>query len=205
MDIINHPAENKQRKLRVETYYMLSGLYTSENTTAFQSDDYLTNFVWKNEISSPTSRILTETSLIDQNTLIVKNFNSSKEQILKISDAAIPEPFLDLVLVEMLKAKHNKIIVDMLQAQGKIIPVIITLESATEDQYILNLDFIDEQASREKVYLNKKMKIQRAVIYQKNIYYLERTDLITILKLFPERTEYIQQKIKELQPKNIFY
>jgi hypothetical protein len=142
----------------------------------------------------------------EDNWLTRKDFNAQSQEKHHLSSSAIPEPFIEEILVQMIEKSQRQAIVDMIEADGKITPVMMTrldtpqqTEADTANGYLFELQFFGEADFSEKVYLDDQKEIYKIILRQRNVYVFERTSLDVILKQFPEMGDYVRQKTSNKQ------
>ncbi|MHC4126293.1 MAG: hypothetical protein ACYSRR_07585 [Planctomycetota bacterium] len=198
MDLLTSSELN----IEAETFYYIANPAVIENATLFQGDNNFSHFIWKSQTDAPAVKSAIETTLDENGYLTIRNFNTATEQQRRLRSASIPEIFLDWILVQMLKNSCDKIIVDMIRPEGTVTPVAITrINTAPKDGavdkngYLVKLQFLDNTGFYIKVYLDEQFQIYKSTLRQKHIYILERSSKENILKLFPQRADYIRDKI----------
>jgi hypothetical protein len=134
----------------------------------------------------------------------------AKEKDYQISPAAIPDVLGEFILGQMLDANDREILVDIIEADGKITPSLVSridthspaaLQSQSsetnvakeETVYVFKVEFLDGRGFSEQVYIDNQRQISRRLLQQESTYTLERTDAENILREFPEQDSYILQ------------
>ena len=123
-----------------------------------------------------------------------------------LSPAALPDVFLEQLLGQMLEDNKKEIIVDIIDADGKIIPTLISRSEAQKDitpgeevAHVLKLELLDGRGFSQHVYLNDQEQIYKALVQQEDVYIFESTTIEDVVEKFPERAEYIRQKNRALR------
>ena len=172
---------------------------TIEQATSFQCSNNLDEFIYKSEISHRTGRSGTEIILGGSGVMTVRKFQSKPdEKTYHLGPAAIPDVFLDQILMQMLESGRSQIIVDIIEAGGNIIPTHIAAIEVAKDltadedaAYAFMLELLDGRGFSEKIYINDRKQIYLRLARQDNIYILERAEVESIVREFPEHTEHI--------------
>lgn len=216
MDVLTTERRNGKRteaqtvsplNVRAAGFLYLRGRYTREQTTIFQSDSSFDEFAWKSETIGLSGRSGTELTLDENAVMTVIKFSPhAEEEKYRLSAAAIPDVFLEQLLSQTLDSDNEKIIVDIIDADGVITPTLIS-RIETEDaadigekaNYALKLEFLDGRGFYEQLYLDNRKQILKGLLWQESVYTLERTSIENILREFPERADYISQKNKMLK------
>ena len=109
----------------------------------------------------------------------------------------------------MLDSSHKKILVDIIDAEGAIIPAVISrIEGqqppAAEEEaaYVLKVELLDGQGFSEQVYLDSQRQVSKRLLQQESIYTIERSSAENVLKQFPKRADFILRKkmLEQNQP-----
>ena len=199
MDVIVETGTEAQPNIRSAGLFYLRGQNSIEQGTSFQCSNGLDEFVYKSEISRRTGRSGTETILDGQGVITVRKFQAKPaEKTYRLGPAAIPDVFLDHILMQMLESGRNQIIVDIIESGGKIIPTHIAAIEVAKDltadedaAYTFMLELLDGRGYSEKIYLNDRKQIYLRLARQDNIYILERAEVESIVNEFPEHAEHI--------------
>ena len=198
MDVLVDSGNDAQQNIRAASLYYNRGRGSLEQGT-FQCSNSLDEFVYKSETSHRTGRSGTETILDETGVITVRKFQAQPdEKSYRLGPAAIPDVFLDQLLMQMLESGTNQIVVDIIEAKGKIIPTLITAIEVTKDitadenaAYAFELELLDGQGFSEKIYLNYRKQVYLRLARQNNIYILERAEIESIVSEFPEHAEHI--------------
>ena len=207
MDVLVDSGPGARLNIRAGSLSYIRGLRPREQGTSFQCSNDLSEFVFKSEISKRTGRSGTEIIAGKDNIMTLRKFEAEPdEKSYRLNPSAIPEVFFDQLLKQMIDSGKKEIIVDIIQANGKIIPAHISGIEVTKDMaadedaaYVFMLELLDGQGFSERLYLNDRHQVYKRLIRQDNIYILERTDIGSIMGEFPEREEYILQKNQALE------
>ncbi|HCO95327.1 MAG TPA: hypothetical protein DIU00_15490 [Phycisphaerales bacterium] len=207
MDVLVDSGPEGRLNIRAGSLSYIRGLRPREQGTSFQCSNDLSEFVFKSEISGRTGRSGTEIIAGKDNIMTLMKFGAeTDEKSYRLNPAAIPEVFFDQLLKQMLDSGKKEVIVDIIQANGKIIPVHISGIEVTKDMaadedaaHVFMLELLDGQGFSERLYLDNRHQVYKRLFRQDNIYILERTDIGSIMEEFPEREEYILQKNQTLK------
>ena len=190
-----------QPNIQAAGLYYIRAQNPLEQATSFQCSNNLDKFIYKSEISRRTGRSGTET-ILDGNGVITfrKSQDKPSEKTYQLGPAAIPDVFLDQILLQMLESGTSQIIADIIEAGGKIIPTLIAAievaQDLTDDEdaaYAFMLEFLDGREFSEKIYLNRQKQVYLRLARQDNIYILERTEVESLVNEFPEHAEHIRR------------
>jgi len=195
--LIDAQTEERLNVHGINLLYIRQGRYASEQVTFFKTDDRFANFAWKNEINGIAGRISTEVLLDETGIMTVEKTGSVSEgKNYQVSPAAIPELLSEFVFGRMIISGYEKIIVDMIETNGKIAPALIwKAENNAEGGYVLNVEFLNDQGSSQKVYLDSQMRIFKVLLQRGNVT-VQRTEVENILREFPEQAGLILRRNK---------
>lgn len=205
VDVFSNPEQDAQFDVRAAGIFYIKGKYASEQVTSFQSQDDLEEFVWKTETYSRTGRSSIEMLLEEFELITIRKHSEKTEARYSLSPAAIPEIFIEQLIGQMLDDNKNDIIVDVIEANGRIVPILVS-EIENEEEiadeevaYLFKLELLDGRGYFEYVYLNDQRQIYKRVMQQKETYVIESTTLEDVMQKFPERANYILQAEKMLR------
>jgi len=207
MDVIVETGTEAQPNIQAAGLYYIRTERSREQGTSFQCSNDLNEFVYKSEISHRMGRSGTETVLDGNGVITVRKFQDRPaENTYHLGPAAIPDVFLDQILMQMLENGISRIIVDIIDAGGNIIPTHIAAIEVTKDltagedaAYAFMLELMDGRGFSEKIYLNNQKQIYLRLARQDNIYILERAEVESIVDKFPEHAELILRKKQMLR------
>ena len=192
----------------------IRGPYNRERATFFQGQNNLDEFTWRSETSGIEGRSGAEIVLDKTAVMTVKRFGQTVEDnSYHISSAAIPNIFDALAFSQLLNSDYEEFLVDIIEAEGTILPLLVSRiekddsaverffsKAAAQEQvsYVLRLDLLDGRGFSDQVYLDKQGRILKRLLQREGVYILERTNAETILREFPERSDYILRSSKML-------
>jgi len=200
MDTLSDSGSDVKLNVQVASLFYVRSLYTFEQETSFQSTNNLDEFAYSSQTDSRTDRDSTEIILDKAGLMTVRKFG--EEANYHLSPTAIPDVFLEQLLGQMLQGNKKEIIVDIIDSNGKIIPVFV---SGVEDQedivadgkaaYILKMELLDGRGFSGQLYLNEQKKIYKRLVKQQDTYTFERAGIEDLVREFPEQAEKILRKI----------
>ncbi len=205
MDVLvsSDPNADTQLNIQAASSSYLGGRYRREQTSIFQSDDSFNIFAWRTEnilraAKSGTRLVLDETGLLTVQKL---SLLAPHEKTYRLNPAAIPEVFVELLYEQMLESDHKRIIVDVIDAEGVIIPVLIykierqeSKIAGEKDAYLLKAEFLDGQGFFQNIYLDSHMRISKIILHQISMLTFDRTSPENTLQHFPKHADYILKR-----------
>jgi len=169
-----------------------------ERASSFRSDNRFDEFAWKSEVhNSVLGRSSTEIILDDTGLMTVKKTGEEYvEKSYYLSAAAIPEIFLEEVFLQVLDGSEKEIIIDMIEANGKITPTLVSKIEVKDDyasdddtDYILKLEFLDGRGFYRLVYFDDQKRPYRILVRQERVYVLTSATIEGIKREFPEQAD----------------
>ncbi|MHC4748894.1 MAG: hypothetical protein ACYTFW_03375 [Planctomycetota bacterium] len=211
MDVLIDSGKDTKLNIQAAGLFYIRGRQALEQVTSFQSENNLDKFVYKSERQSEAGSSGSEVILEEAGVITVRKFaGQPEEKNYHISPAAIPDVFSDQLLFQMLEANKREIVVDIIEADGKITPTLICEIDPQKDvlseegaAHIFKLELLDGQGFSENVYLNDHKQIYKRLAQHINKYLLESTSVENIIREFPNHAEYILKNSK-MPKKNLF-
>jgi len=203
MDVLVDSGADDQPNIQATGLFYIRAQNSIEQATSFQCSNNLDEFIYK----SRTASSRTETIAGRDGVMTVRKFQANPdEKTYRPGPAAIPDVFLDQLLMQMLESGKSQIILDIIEAGGKIIPTHIAAIEVAKDltadedtAYAFMLEFLDGRGFSEKMYLNDRKQIYLRLARLDNIYILERAEVESIVREFPEHAEYILRNNQKLR------
>jgi hypothetical protein len=188
--------------VQIASLLYVRGRFPQEQVSIFRCNDGFDEFFWKSEGSSLAGATAAEITVQQTGVMTVTQFAPQHfRNHYQLGPAAMPDFLFDCLLSQMLDDGCQKIIVDLVEAQGKIIPTLIskveigdTADLENRAQFAFKLESLDGRGFSETVYLNNQHQIIKRILQQQGLYFLERTDSQSVLEQFPERAGYILQQ-----------
>jgi hypothetical protein len=180
----------------------LQDQFDTEQITFFQGDNTFDQFVWRSEISSVHGANRTGTEILsikDRGITITEYTSQTGEKHYLPSPAAIPEIFFEIVLSEMLDGNCEKIMLDIIDTRGTILPTVFSKVAAENDGYVLTLEILNGSGFSEQIFLDSKKQIVKRLLQHETTFTMERTNWETIAGEFPQQVRNLLQKVELLE------
>jgi len=178
-----------------------------EQATRFQCENNLNEFIWESELKSPAGRNHTEIILDESGLMTVRDSGTQIELRHSLSPVAIPDIFIEALLSRIIESHTKQIIIDIIDADGKITPTLVSvIEENNDDEdspYVIKLDLLDGKGFSQLIFLNNHRQIIRVIVQQNKRYILETATRADIVREFPERADFLTQK-SNLFEDNVF-
>ena len=187
--------------IQLASLLYVRGRYPQEQVSIFECNNSFDEFFWKSESRSSAGATAAEIATQQAGVITVTQLSPKpRRKDYQLGPAAIPDILFDRLLSQMLDDSCEEIIADLIDAQGQIIPTLISKVKIDDTagfegqvQFAFELKFLDGRGFCETVYLDSQRRIKKRILHQQGLYILERTDVQTVLKQFPERAKYILQ------------
>lgn len=188
MDVLVDSASDAQLNIQAASFFYVRGWFDKEEAILFQSDNSFNQFEWNSETSDITGRVGTRMALGTDGLMTVKKSNrGGPEKICRLGPAAIPELLLEFLFSQMLDSGQEKIMVDIIEADGIITPAIISImtqsnkpSAATPDlsgtdaepaahdeeqaEYVFKLVLLDDSGFSEQIYLDRNRHVFKRLL-----------------------------------------
>jgi hypothetical protein len=221
MDVLIDQGQDDELNIQGASSYYIRGQHYGEQVALFQSDNRFDKFIWKSETSSLAGRSGTKITVEKGGAMTISKFNAQTEkETYQPGPTVIPDIFLQQLLGQLLDSDYERIMVDLLEPKGQIIPTLVSRETeeskhpeilpgsvpnevegtaAKEAGYILKLELLNGDGLSELVYLNDQKQISKMLLQRETVYILESTSVENIMRQFPERAEYLLRENKILK------
>lgn len=198
MDSVIDSEPNEKLNILAESYFYMRGQYTQEQTSLLRSSNDFAEFLWKSETSSISGITTTQTTRDEEGTISITKFSPRPEKnIYQVNSASIPDAFLDFAYIQLLDSRDEKCIIDIIQADGVITPVLISkVKPPFDADYMLEVEFLNNSEMPQQIFLDNQKQISKILLYQDVVFTIKRASKEDILREFPQRAEYIIQKNK---------
>jgi len=165
--------------------------------TSFQSDNRFDEFTWKIQTTGVGRRSAEIALDADGVLTITKLGEPIEEKSCYPSSAAIPDILLEQFIGRMIESDKKEVIVDVIEATGRIMPTHISSaepDESTADNgisYKVKIEPLDGKGFYQWVYLDDKKLISESISREERIYVFESVTPDEAVRLFPERAEHI--------------
>ncbi|MHC4195252.1 MAG: hypothetical protein ACYSQZ_04820 [Planctomycetota bacterium] len=197
-EVIVDFGQDTELNIRASSLSCLRGRrLTEQEVTVFESDNSFDDFTWKSESSGLAGRSGIEITS-SRGLMTVRYYGRADEENYHLSEFAIPDILAETALTQMLFSNYRKIILDIVTADGRIMPALISRIEAEEDTgYVFALEFLNDP-DISQIYLDEQKYILKKVWKGKGVIF-ERATIDDIASRFPEHADYL--KHKKIMPK----
>jgi len=199
-------ADSERFRVQIADSHYIRAAFPSEHLALFKCTSNLGRFSYKSETVSPAGRTGHEIVLDPNGIMTLKIFKGRQYlQQFRPSALSVPDPLLDQVLIQMLKNDRNTALIEMIDYDGKIIPVLITkkqrsnIPTPDSEFEAFAIELLDGQGFVQQIYLDSRMQVSKALLDYDNKYLLIRSSKEKVLNLFPEKAGYLLRKIAPSQ------
>ncbi|MHC4271953.1 MAG: hypothetical protein ACYST2_06540 [Planctomycetota bacterium] len=218
LDVFLQSQTNESFVFNTESLHYLRQPYSLWESTSYQGDDNISEFLWKNELitsrgKSETQTVLDEDGIVNLTKLSVP----PAEKKYMASFSAIPEVFADILFSQILASEREVINVEFIESSGKITPVTISKikpeisrPNLSKPAYALEMNFLDDSERSKTIYFDDQGQIIRQILVipiqgrrflnvplEKDVLTLVRSTSENLVAQFPEQAEQILQKISK--------
>jgi len=196
--------------VRLNSYLYIKGRFGKEQLARFEANDRLDYFAWTIKTLRPLPQAGTRTIIGKNNTAIFTGADRrSSPRKLNLKPNCLPDALVDLFLVRMAKSGTPKVLLDVLQDDGTIIPLRITALPGNEPNQgtrQLGIAVLDGSGMSRRVLLDRQGRLWKVILRKRKklLYILESTTAQTIAALFPERADYVLGRGEELELEDVF-
>jgi len=197
MDVLDDSPQKAPLNIQAADFLYIRTRF--EQTTTLQSDNNFNNFQWNSEGQGVTGTSGYEIIFNNGKMTVTALTASLQETEYQLNPASMPAVFFDFLLIQMLETGYEKILVDIIEPEGIIIPVLISRIKTQNDpqqntySYLLKIDLLNDPRSTQLIYLNNQMQILKKRLKREN-WTFELTNAENILRNFPERANDILQQ-----------
>ena len=201
MEYLVDSGKDARLNVKGESFLYIRDRNAVEQETLFQCSNNLDEFTYKSEIYNSDGRSSSEIVSNEPGTMIVRKFGpEAKVKVYYPGSAALPDVFFDLIFRQMLASDKREIVIDLIDADGKIIPTSISRIETEDPQaaHAFDLEFLDGQDFSQRVFLDEQGQIFRSLIQHENLYVFERTNAEDVAREFPDYAQRILQDSQTL-------
>jgi hypothetical protein len=212
MDAMALVRTDANTTINAADYYYLRGTVSDEQISYFRGDANLRQFTWRVETNSrigskgiemtADSGVLTVRRL--RAGLSVNRRTGRETSEYELGETAVPDIILDPVLTKVMDSNGQAVIIDVIRSEGIITPAYIEKMPPAKGQTDSNsvrMEWLDGRNFRHQAYYDNSKKLVKILLEQKSTYTLNRSDPNEIIKLFPERADYVSDKHQILDRK----
>lgn len=205
MDAVALVRTDANAAINAADYYYLKGTVSDEQVSYFRGDANLRQFTWRVEASSKTGRKGIEMTA-DSGMLTVRRLRAGlpfdkrtdrETDKYELGETAVPDTVLDPILAKALDINEQAVIIDIIRADGTVIPVYIEKSPPAQnrtDSNSLRLEWLDGRNYWQQIYYDSSKKTTKTILGQETTYTLNVSDANEIIKLFPERANLVHDK-----------
>ena len=199
IDLLGDTMDDQQFNIRGASYLFFAGRNAQEQRTLFRCDKNLTKFIWQSKTITRNSQFGKMITLDESGTINVTDDETGESQTYSNCFNVVPSILLESFIAPAVKNNINVAIIDIIDSNGNISPNLFSLkppdEASQEYPDTFMLESLDGRESPDTFYLNDNYQITKAT----GNYYLERTDIETIEKEFPDMADSISKMMNLLK------
>jgi hypothetical protein len=205
MDAMALVRTDANATINAADYYYLRGPVPEEQVSFFRGGADLRQFTWRVETNSRVgSKGLEMTA--DSGVLTVRrsrvglsvNQRAGKETgEYELGETAVPDIILDPVLTRVLDSSEQAVIIDVIRSEGIITPAYIEKMPPAKgqtDNNSVRMEWLDGRGYWQQTYYDSSKKTTKILLGQESTYTLSPADANEIMRIFPERADFVRDK-----------
>lgn len=201
METLVDSGSDTRLNVQGEGFLYIGGQNGGEQEISFRCSNNLDEFAYDSRIESIEKSSSTEVVLDGTGTLTVRKHGPQSEtKKYYPGSAALPDIFFVQIFRWMLDSDRPEIVLDLIEAGGKIIPTYISkIETENpEAAYVFDLEFLDDQGFSQRVFLDEQKQIYRSLVQREIKYVFEKAGTEEIIREFPEQARRIMRNRRVL-------
>jgi hypothetical protein len=170
----------------------------SEVVWSFAGDANLAEYFWKSEARSRGTAMGVEITFGRGESVTVQKYSergAPSAEDLRANPASVPNAVLDVFLAAFLDSGFERAMFDLIYYDGSVKPILVSKAAAAKKgrsspaAYALKVEIIDGRGFYQQVYFDSDKKVLQTLVQQDEPYVMERSDIGTLMTLFPERKD----------------
>ncbi len=212
MDAMELVRTDANTTINAADYYYLRGTMSDEQVSFLRGGADLQQFTWRVETSSRMGSKGIEMTA-DSGILTVRrsraglsiNRRAGRETgEYELGETAVPDIILGPVLTRVLDSNERAVIIDVIRSDGIITPAYIEKMPPARGQtdgYSVKMEWLDGRGYWQQTYYDSSQKAAKITLGQEYTYTLSSADANEIIKIFPERANFVSDKNQILDRK----
>jgi hypothetical protein len=212
MDAMAAIQTDANTTINAADYYYLREPVPDEQVSFFRGGADLRQFTWRVETNSRVGPQGIELTA-DSGKLSVRRLQTSlavdrragrETSEYELGEATVPDIILGPVLTKIMDSNEQAVIIDVVRSEGIITPAYIEKMPPAKGQTDSNsvrMEWLDGRGYWQQTYYDTSKKAVKIVLGQKSTYTLSPADANEIIKIFPERADFVRDKNKVLDRK----
>ncbi len=189
------PRLRASQHIQASSMVCLVGSTQFRQASVLESDDHFDRFDWKNEYRTKCVQLMTQ-SIFTDGLLTVKQFSNNAEDLtICLATSSIPESFLNMFFKEFMASSYDELLIDILQSDGSIAPVIVSKMPVTAQNSLIRSAIklrLLNSGSVELVYFDDSGRVVKKMVDSEGLFWFERSTFETLTETFPDYAEEIR-------------
>ncbi|MBN2313310.1 MAG: hypothetical protein JXM79_05230 [Sedimentisphaerales bacterium] len=201
VDFLMNSEREVPMNVKGASFLYIDGPKGGEQEVSFECSNNLEEFKYRSRVKSAEEGFTTQVVRDESGTLTVrKRGQQSETKKYYPGPSALPDVFFDHLFRWMLDNNQREMVVDIVEAAGKVVPTYISRSETenSETAYVFDLEFHDDQGLSHRVFLDEQKRIYKSIIQREIIYVSERTTAEEIVKAFPDRAPQVLRDNQKL-------
>ncbi|RKY06922.1 MAG: hypothetical protein DRP66_07810 [Planctomycetota bacterium] len=194
IEIFRRSAEGGDwSSVAVERIHYTVGTRGQTSKSHFECTDRLDRFIWRSDRTIRRARraITTEIELTGDGYMKIRRATSSKELTYRPADGAVPEILIDRIARAFLDAYENGAVIDLILADGAIVPAVISTVGASLDTenkwgaaYSVRVRFLLGGDAYVQSYFDFEKNLVGKIDKSRRVLYWHKSDRKTLAETF---------------------
>ena len=201
MDAMAAIQTDANTTINAASYYYLRGSVPDEQVSFFRGGADLRQFTWRVEtISRMGSKGIEMTA--GSGVLAVRRLRAGlsvnqRTSEYELGEATVPDVILDPVLTRVLDSNEQAVIIDVIRSEGIIMPAYVEKMPPAKgqtDNNSVRMEWLDGRGYWQQTYYDSSKKTTKILLGQESTYTLSPADANEIMRIFPERADFVRDK-----------
>jgi hypothetical protein len=196
LDVIT-TAEMNGAGIQAGHYQYLQVRPVGEVVWSFGGDEHLEEYFWKSEAKLGGGAVGVELTGTGENVTVQKysERGMAAAESFRANAAAIPNALLDVFLAGFLESDIERAVFDLMQYDGTVKPIAVSRVAvpgngrSSPAAFEVKVEIVDGRGYYQQVYFDGDKKVLQTLVQQEEPYVMERSDIPTLRKIFPERAD----------------
>jgi len=206
IDVFVEMGAQDELPIQAAGAFYLKSENIEDHAASFYTNDDVSQFVWKSRtINTIMNEMVGSSSVdvvLDGSGVMTATMQRGGQRRLRPGPLAVPKVLIELFVAQMLEKGIEQCIVDMIDENGGITPVLISqtsIEQAEElagDDQIeygakLEYQYLDGRDHYRLLYLDSQKRVLLEVVNYEQLLFFKRADAKDVAREFPERADLI--------------
>jgi len=219
LEVFSKVHTTKPYIFKADVLYYLREPYNHRESALFYGDEGIKEYIWRSERNTYGRKTEFQTVLDEEGVITLTKLSLPPiEKTFQPSLSSVPEVFSDMLVSYIHESDFDKVNVEIIESNGKIIPMNIvrtepeiTKPDLEKPAYALQINFLDDSGLSQQIHFDENGKTIRELLsipVSKRGFLSSstswetltfvRSKAETLVNQFPEQAEHILQKIEQV-------